>query len=63
MSDKAKELLKKMIEVYNSSHEIEFDNTFYIGYDDSTLNELYNAGYIEFKDNIVGSIILQVDNL
>lgn len=60
MTKKAEELLSKLIEENTNNGTVSFDSTFYMGYDDSVLIELYNDGYIEIINDIIGSIELLI---
>lgn len=58
MSEKAKELLYKMASAYENSKQNSFDSFFYSSYHNDVLVELENNGYINIKDDIIGSIEL-----
>lgn len=58
MTYKAKELLVKMANEYDTSGRTSFDSDFYITFQDSTITELENNGCITIVNDIVGSICL-----
>lgn len=58
MSDKAKQLLEKLVQEYDASGHNSFDSFFYLGFPQSVLIELENEGCIIAKNDIIGSIEL-----
>lgn len=58
MTDKSKELLRKMASAYDDSHRSSFDSMFYLGFSDKVIHELESLGYIVCKNDVVASIVL-----
>lgn len=58
MTVKAKELLVKMADSFDSTHNNEFDSLFYFSFPDGVINELDSIGCIVKKNDIIGTIKL-----
>ena len=58
MTDKARQLLKKLASEYDQNHRDEFDSCFYLSYPKPVIDELEENECITRKNNIIGSIIL-----
>ena len=58
MTEKAKQLLQKMAFEIDSGRSNSFDSFFYIGYNDSVIEELEDNGYIIVKNDVIASIEL-----
>lgn len=58
MTDKAKQLLVKMAQEYDTSKRNSFDSFFCLDFPENVLIELENEGCIVVKNNIIGSIHL-----
>lgn len=58
MTDKAKELLVKMANEFDTSGRSSFDSTFYCNVPEKDIVDLENDGCVIIKDDIVGSMYL-----
>lgn len=58
MTEKAKELLIKLVLDFDSTQKNSFDSMDYIGYSDTVINELADLGCIVAQNDIVGTIQL-----
>lgn len=58
MSDQSKQLLRKMAAEYDKNRCTSFEYFFYMSYPEEAIEELAIYGYVERKNNVLGSILL-----